>query len=557
MKALVADDELTGRLLLERVLRGEGCEVVSASNGCEAVERFERDVVELVVMDAQMPVMNGYDAARRIKELAGARFVPIIFVTGNDGDAELVRCLESGGDDFIAKPFSPTVLRARVRALQRQRLLHAALRQHNEELAEHRRNLIHEQQVAQRLFEKIVRSGDLDAGNIRYLVSSMSIFNGDLVLAARRPEGGQHVLVGDFTGHGLAASIGAIPVARIFESMTSRGFPLVRVLSEINQRLREVLPTGVFFAAAALELDHQTGGLSIWNGGIPDVLIRGREGIRRVVASRHLPLGIVSDAALGLDLELFDLEPGDRIFMYTDGLVETENQAGERFGEERLRGYIDAAGEARRVMPEIDAALRAFQGDWLQSDDITLLEIEYVPGFAPPSEPVRDTSAAPLRWSAELSLHADALRRVDPLAHLVALIGDLQGIPDQRQRLQAVLGELYTNALDHGVLGLDSSLKSSPEGFSEYYWRRTQRLATLADGWVRVRLEHAPQHGGGGVLRIEIEDSGAGFDHARELPSMEQNAGLCGRGIPLLRRLCRDLEFLGKGNVARAIYEWR
>ena len=556
MKALVAEDELAGRVLLERILRGEGCAVVGAANGREAIEVFERDEVDLVVMDAQMPVMNGYDAARRIKELAGARFVPIIFVTGNDNDEELVRCLESGGDDFIAKPFSPSVLRARLRALQRQRSLHAALRQHNEELAEHRRNLIHEQQVAQSLFEKIVRSSDLDAGNIRYLISSMSIFNGDLVLAERRPEGGQHVLVGDFTGHGLAAAIGAIPVARIFHAMTSRGFPLVRILSEINQRLGEVLPTGVFFAAVALEIDHQTGRLSVWNGGIPDVLIRGRDGIRRTVGSRHLPLGIVHDASLGLELELIELEPGDRIFVYTDGLIETQSPSGERFGEERIRGYVGAPGDPRAIMPEIGGALRAFHGARRQSDDITLLEIEYVPGFAARSGEVRGPAVAPLTWSAELSLSADALRRVDPLAYLVALISDLQGLPDQRQRLQAVLGELYTNALDHGVLGLDSSLKSSPEGFAEYYARRTQKLASLTEGRVRLRLDHAPQRGGGGVLSIEIEDSGAGFDHARERPSMELNEGLCGRGIPLLRRLCAELEFLGNGNRARAVYEW-
>jgi two-component system, HptB-dependent secretion and biofilm response regulator len=554
MKALVAEDEPTGRVLLERILRGEGCAVVGAANGREAVEVFEREEVDVVVMDAQMPVMNGYDAARRIKELAGARFVPIIFVTGNDNDEELVRCLESGGDDFIAKPFAPSVLRARLRALQRQRSLHAALRQHNEELAEHRRNLIHEQQVAQQLFEKIVRSSDLDAGNLRYLISSMSIFNGDLVLAERRPEGGQHVLVGDFTGHGLAAAIGAIPVARIFHAMTRRGFPLVRILSEINQRLGEVLPTGVFFAAAALEIDHQTGRLSIWNGGIPDVLIRGRDGIRRSVASRHLPLGIVHDAALGLDLELIELEPGDRIFLYTDGLVETQSDSGERFGEQRIRGYVGAPGDVRAVLPEIGAALRAFHGARRQSDDITLLEVEYVPGFAARSE-IRH-EVPPLTWSVELSLSADALRRVDPLAYLVALIADLQGLSGQRQRLEAVLGELYTNALDHGVLGLDSSLKSSPEGFAEYYAQRTRKLADLAEGAVRVRLDHGPGGGGGGALSIEIEDSGAGFDHARERPSMEQNAGLCGRGIPLLRRLCRELEFLGRGNRARALYEW-
>ena len=554
MRILVADDELTGRLLLERALRRDGHEVLSAVNGREAVDIFEREWPDLVLMDAQMPVLSGYSAARVIKSMAGEQFVPIVFVTGNESEEDLVHCVECGGDDFITKPFSLVILRAKMAALERVRVLQASLRERNAELGQHRRNLIREQKVAQRLFEKIVHTGDLDAGNMTYLISSMAIFNGDLILAARRPEGGQHILLGDFTGHGLPAAMGAIPVARAFYAMTRRGFSLARILAEINDQLVDLLPTEVFLAAVVMELDDATGRLSIWNGGIPDVLVRGADGLRGVVSSSHLPLGLVGSAALRLDMEFLSLEPGDRLYAFTDGVIETQNAAGEQFGEKRIAEYVGSVEDPDEIVKGIELALVEFRGGRGQSDDVTLLEVQYIPGFTQAEESVRSGERPPLTWSAGFEVAADALRSIDPLPHLVTLISDVQGLAPARQQLQTVFAELYANALDHGVLGLDSAIKSSPEGFARYYSERERRLSSLSEGYVRFHLEHHPRPGGG-RLEIEVEDSGPGFDHAHLTPQAD-NRGLFGRGIPLLRSLCAEVQHLGAGNRVRVAYDW-
>jgi len=559
MRIMVVDDELTGRLMLERALVRDGHEVSLAVNGREAIEVFTREDPDLVLMDAQMPVLSGYEATAEIKRLAGDRFVPVVFVTGNESEQDLVRCVECGGDDFITKPFSMVILRAKMEALERLRGLQESLQERNRELREHRQNLIHEQEVAQRVFEKIVHTGDLDAGNMKYLISSMAIFNGDLILAARRPEAGQNILVGDFTGHGLPAAIGAIPVARTFYAMTGRGFPMTRILSELNDQLCEMLPTEVFLAAVGIQVDDQEGRIGVWNGGIPDVILRTRTGECRKIGSSHLPLGLVRSDSLRVSLDSIDVSDGDRVYVYTDGVIEMKNGNGEQFGEKRLFELISDVTDADEPVSVIDQALAEFRGDLEQSDDVTLLELTFIPGFTATMAPAVDRKRPAFKWDMEFSVQDRSLCTFDPLPHLVKLITEVQGLTGSRQQLQTILAELYANALDHGVLELDSSMKHSAEGFARYYSERDSRLRQLTSGSIRLRLAHEPREEGGGRLWIDIVDSGQGFDHSAVHARQASETGpsaLHGRGLRLVESLCRKVEFLDRGNRVRACYEW-
>ena len=114
MKILIADDTPSSRLVLSSVLRKEGHAVVTAEDGRKAVDLFEREQPDIVIMDIQMPVMDGYDATQLIKTRSGGRFVPVIFLTSMSEEESLVHCIKRGGDDFLTKPCSPL---SRVRAL--------------------------------------------------------------------------------------------------------------------------------------------------------------------------------------------------------------------------------------------------------------------------------------------------------------------------------------------------------------------------------------------------------------------------------------------------------
>src|SRR5690606_38194429 len=132
--------------------------------------------------------------ARRIKQLAGESLVPIIFLTSLTENEALVRCLDAGGDDFLAKPYNRVILDAKIKALDRLRRLQDTVLQQRDLIARHNEHLVTEQRVAKAVFDKVAHSGCLNAPNIRYLQSPYALFNGDLLLAAYKPSGGMHVL---------------------------------------------------------------------------------------------------------------------------------------------------------------------------------------------------------------------------------------------------------------------------------------------------------------------------------------------------------------------------
>ena len=110
-KILVADDSKFQRLLLEDTLKTE-FEVILASDGLEAVELFLKEQPDLVVLDIIMPKMDGFEAGRRIQSETKGGYVPIVFVTEAASDENLLKFLDIGADDFIAKPFRPAFLMA-------------------------------------------------------------------------------------------------------------------------------------------------------------------------------------------------------------------------------------------------------------------------------------------------------------------------------------------------------------------------------------------------------------------------------------------------------------
>jgi two-component system, HptB-dependent secretion and biofilm response regulator len=131
----------------------------------------------------------------------------------------------------------------------------------------------------------------------------------------------------------------------------------------------------------------------------------------------------------------------------------------------------------------------------------------------------------------------------------------LQGLHAHRERLYTILAELFANALEHGLLGLDSALKHTPQGFVAYYIARERSLAALEHGWINIALTHTAM-GTAGQLTLRIEDSGPGFEYQRCQPDLAANRTHSGRGIPLVRALCQALTYHGAGNCVEAVYVW-
>jgi DNA-binding response OmpR family regulator len=182
---LVVDDNEDNRYTLTRRLAREGyATVATAANGREALELLRARPIDLVLLDIMMPDMNGYEVLEQIKADAQLRHIPVIMISAVDDVESVIRCIELGAEDYLPKPFNPTLLRARVGASLERKNLHDQVRAQAADLAVWNRTL--EQRVAEQLTE-IERVGRLKrflSPQIADLVISSS--DGERVLESHR-----------------------------------------------------------------------------------------------------------------------------------------------------------------------------------------------------------------------------------------------------------------------------------------------------------------------------------------------------------------------------------
>ncbi len=560
IKILVADDNESDRMILSSIIIKQGHEVLTASDGKEALAIFERERPQIVLLDALMPEMDGKEAARSIKKSAGDEFIPVLFLTSLQDANSLAECLDAGGDDFLSKPYSQIILKAKLNAFLRMRSMHSLMQSQRDEIAKHNQHMLHEQKVAKAVFDNVAHSGCLDSPNIKYMLSPMAMFNGDVLLAAQKPSGGMHVLLGDFTGHGLPAAIGAMPMAEIFYYMTSKGFAITDIISEINMKLKSILPVGVFCCSCMVDFSFEKQIIRVWSGGLPDSFIF-RAASKEIVSikSRHLPLGILSPDDFSSELQLLEMAKGDRLYICSDGISEALNAAGEMFGDDRMIAAMRDAKQDEDIFNSVQSQVNAFMGDSERDDDITLLEVKMVGDFELQNEHYGATGAGqvgPQDWSMQYELGPKTLRDFNPLPLMLQIVMEVPGLRPYSGQIFTILAELFSNGLEHGVLGLNSNLKSTATGFMDYYEERTKLLEKLESGYIRFSFRHNPKPEGG-VLVIRLEDSGKGFDYQEKLSLNLERGAYSGRGLPLVQSLSDSMDYLGNGNAVEVTYVWQ
>ena len=272
---------------------------------------------------------------------------------------------------------------------------------------------------------------------------------------------------------------------------------------------------------------------------------------------------------------MLELQAGDRLFLCSDGVVEAGGR--QPFGQAQVERVLTESAPEERL-ESLEQALVAHLGHELPGvDDTTFVELDCsrllseLTGFCQNEvlEVETNPEALQAEWGCEIRLGAALLRRINPLPLLLGAVERLQGRRVQkRQSIYMVLAELYANALEHGLLGLDSGIKKTETGFVEYYELREVRLAELTEGEITFRLRNE-----GGKLVIRVEDDGPGFDYEglqawlsenrAQSDSSEDRAEAAetlvtpaGRGLMLVSALCERLEWQGRGNCVEADFRW-
>jgi anti-sigma regulatory factor (Ser/Thr protein kinase) len=271
-----------------------------------------------------------------------------------------------------------------------------------------------------------------------------------------------------------------------------------------------------------------------------------------------MPLGVMNEETMDTNLEVLDVADGDRVYLCSDGVPEATNPNDEMFGFERLTACIQQNQDPDRLFAEILEQLHAFLDGHMPQDDIALFEwtctsSHSIEGIVP--SPGLGVAVPNPAWRLRLEFDADELRRSDSLSLMISLLEGIHCLQGQKESVFMILAELITNAIDHGLLQLDSALKHGSNGDAVYAERRASRLKTLTEGKLTVDLTCVTDTGRS-RLTIRVCDNGPGFDHRAPLPNVNGNTERSGRGISLVRMFCKELTYSERGNIAEAVYEW-
>jgi len=551
-KILVVDDIETNRKLLQKMLRRMGdYSVLEARNGMEAISLFKEESPDLILMDINMPEMDGLQSASEIKKISGDNYIPIIFVTALSAESSLTKALASGGDDFISKPFDVDILQSKISAHLRIRGLNKQVKNKNNELKKVNRELAREQDLIEHFFESALKQSYLDSRFINYHMSSLSAFNGDIFLAERSPQGGLYIVLGDFTGHGLTAAMGTLPVAMIFFKMVSENSTISDIAREINVELFNLMPTSMFFAATLLELNARGDILTSWMGGMPESYWLGSDGeLKGKIESRHMPLGILPDSEFNPETEIFSVDEGDKFYLYSDGVIEAENGDGNMFGDDRLRQVLIENNENR--IEKIINGLNDFTGGG-QTDDTTIVELSCYKAseFSMTANEIAEKNLT-LSWSMSVLLTAAELQEQNQISDISEVVGLVPMLNKEKGVIEVLLSEIYFNALDYSILNLNSVDKNTTEGFDEYYKLRDEKLSSLTNAFIKLDFNYTSESHEQ-CLVICIEDSGTGY-HGHKLDDSENK--LHGRGLDVIASLCERMTFSNDGKRLELVYKF-
>ncbi|MEJ2913111.1 SpoIIE family protein phosphatase [Pseudoalteromonas sp. C12FD-1] len=543
---LIVDDQALNRILLEKMLLEENYKISIAFNGLEALEVLEKEAIDIVLLDVLMPVMDGFEAAQLIKQRYNDVYLPIIFITSLEDQSSFERCLEVGGDDFIQKPFEKVILNAKIKAHSRTRELSKKAHQQNTLLEYHRNQIEREHEIIEHIFNNSLENQDKFKDHLDFSLSPASMFNGDMFLVAQSPIGNLYCMLGDFTGHGLAAAIGALPASRVFYTMVQKGMAVNDIACEINILLHNLLPEHMFCAATIIELSASGKSISAWLGGLPDAYLINTDGeVKQTLESQHMALGILDSDEFEYELINLEVDKNTRLVLSTDGIIETNNDADIFYGEQRFLAALKSKPmiSSQRVIDNVNT----FANGSEQLDDLSLVLLNCLPLIP---EPEAKEAYSNLAFNFSLSLNAQQIKCTDPVYDVVNVLSSVEGLRSHRSNIFLLLSEAYNNALDHGVLGLDSDIKKQDDGFFKYYELREQALSKMKEAMIIIDMRYCPDTL---CLYFIICDSGRGFS-SDSSKRTELNAEF-GRGLSLLEEVAEKVTYNASGNQVELCYK--
>ncbi|SHF97947.1 Serine phosphatase RsbU, regulator of sigma subunit [Kaistia soli DSM 19436] len=383
---LVVDDVEDNRAILLRRLQRLGFRhLAEAEDGVAALDHIRAHPVDLVLLDVMMPRMNGVEVLEAIRLENRLEQTAVIMISASTEIETVVKCIDLGAEDYLPKPFNPSILRARIGSVLEKKALRAEVRRQLTRL-EVEMASARQQQLAMVNTHFPSPGGAID---LHAVMMPAQEVGGDLYDFFEVTPGTLCIAIGDVSGKGMPAALFMARTRSLLRAGTLQFYALAgrmprpsEVATLLNEELCKNNEDCVFVTLVLGFLDIASGRLDYVNAGHLPPFKVGADGIVADRTNADPPIGVMDHLTFA-DRDI-QLGASETLVLMTDGLPEMENDGHELYTSERLMAdCLSLAGNAARAFSGglIERVL-AHAGDAPQFDDITALVLRWRPPSA-------------------------------------------------------------------------------------------------------------------------------------------------------------------------------
>jgi phosphoserine phosphatase RsbU/P len=349
---LVVDDDAISRKILAQLLASAGHDCRECEDGAKALQLIHAKPPSLLLLDFDMPGLNGAEVLRRLRsdpDPAVAQ-IPAIMLTGHGSEESEVSCLQAGADDFVTKPINAAVLRARIETQLRLRSMRRQLERQNDELEGWRRNLERDLEAARLTQQSLIpqKPPPLPGWQVATCYRPVIQVGGDIYGWLPMKDSRILFWIADGTGHGAAAALLTTLAKLLFHHGGVEHDAPTTVMERVNSDFRSIFGARSFMTAMCVALDPASGHASVVGAGHPPLLVIRDNGATESIASIAPPLGLIEHPEF--TETVIGFEAGDAFLLYTDGLFGSAKDGLRRLTPQRLEKMLDHSAPSAEAL---------------------------------------------------------------------------------------------------------------------------------------------------------------------------------------------------------------
>ncbi len=381
-RILVVDDNAENRETLARRLQRQGHSTAMAENGAEALEILRREPFDLVLLDVMMPVMDGHAALDAMKSDAELRHIPVIMISALDELESVVRCIEIGAEDYLPKPFNPTLLRARIGASLEKKKLRDQEQEYLHTIERTQRRLSEELQEAGNYVQSIFPAPTEKPFRIDWKYAPSMELGGDAFGYHWIDDDHLAIYLLDVCGHGVGASLLSVSAINVLRSgsLPETDFrDPGAVLAGLNEAFPMEQQNNMYFTIWYGVYHRPTRVLRHASGGHPPslLLIPKADGGTdlRELRSPGMLIGAMPGMTYGSDS--CEIPPGSRLLVLCDGTYEIKRPDGTMIEFEEFTTFMREHGTRPDGLDALLSWVKELRGGQPLEDDFSILRVEF------------------------------------------------------------------------------------------------------------------------------------------------------------------------------------